>query len=138
MGRSLHILILIFMIICFRLTKADFFMRDGSCLYMMFARCYPSHKCERFAAMGEKIKTSGESGGRYMSQIRVSNLTFAYEGSPYDVLKNVSFNIDTDWKLGLIGRNGKGKTTLCIFCWENILIREALYQVFILIIFHLR
>ena len=30
----------------------------------------------------------------------------------YDtVLKNVSFGIDTDWKLGLIGRNGKGKTT---------------------------
>ena len=23
----------------------------------------------------------------------------------------MSFNIDTDWKLGLIGRNGKGKTT---------------------------
>ena len=73
--------------------------------------------------MGEKIKTSGESGGRYMSQIRVSNLTFAYEGSPYDVLKNVSFNIDTDWKLGLIGRNGKGKTTLC-----NLLLGKYSYQ----------
>ena len=45
-------------------------------------------------------------------QIKVSNLTFAYEGSADDVLENVSFNIDTDWKLGLIGRNGKGKTTL--------------------------
>ena len=58
-----------------------------------------------------------------MSQIRVSNLTFAYEGSPYDVLKNVSFNIDTDWKLGLIGRNGKGKTTLC-----NLLLGKYSYQ----------
>ena len=45
-------------------------------------------------------------------QIKVNNLTFAYEGSVDDVLGNVSFNIDTDWKLGLIGRNGKGKTTL--------------------------
>ena len=45
-------------------------------------------------------------------QIKVNNLTFAYEGSFDDVLENVSFNIDTDWKLGLIGRNGKGKTTL--------------------------
>lgn len=25
--------------------------------------------------------------------------------------ENVSFSIDTDWKLGFIGRNGKGKTT---------------------------
>ena len=47
-----------------------------------------------------------------MSQIQVSDLTFAYEGNADDVLKNVSFSIDTDWKLGLIGRNGKGKTTL--------------------------
>jgi lincosamide and streptogramin A transport system ATP-binding/permease protein len=45
-------------------------------------------------------------------QIKVSNLTFAYEGSVDEVLENVSFQIDTDWKLGLIGRNGKGKTTL--------------------------
>ena len=47
-----------------------------------------------------------------MAQIQVSNLTFSYDGSPDIVLENVSFNIDTDWKLGLIGRNGKGKTTL--------------------------
>ena len=47
-----------------------------------------------------------------MAQIRVSNLTFSYEGSFDAVLEDVSFNIDTDWKLGLIGRNGKGKTTL--------------------------
>ena len=47
-----------------------------------------------------------------MAQIQVTDLTFSYEGSADDVLKNVSFNIDTDWRLGLIGRNGKGKTTL--------------------------
>ena len=47
-----------------------------------------------------------------MSQIQVTNLTFSYEGSADDVLKDASFSIDTDWKLGLIGRNGKGKTTL--------------------------
>ncbi|MBR3644614.1 MAG: ABC-F family ATP-binding cassette domain-containing protein [Parasporobacterium sp.] len=47
-----------------------------------------------------------------MAQVRVSDLTFSYEGSADTVLENVSFNIDTDWKLGLIGRNGKGKTTL--------------------------
>ncbi|MEE3466871.1 MAG: ABC-F type ribosomal protection protein [Eubacterium sp.] len=47
-----------------------------------------------------------------MAQIQVTNLTFSYDGSFDEVLKDVSFNIDTDWKLGLIGRNGKGKTTL--------------------------
>ncbi len=47
-----------------------------------------------------------------MAQIQVNDLTFSYEGSADDVLEHVSFNIDTDWKLGLIGRNGKGKTTL--------------------------
>ena len=47
-----------------------------------------------------------------MSQIQVSNLTFTYEGSYDAVFQDVSFQIDTDWKLGLIGRNGRGKTTL--------------------------
>ena len=45
-----------------------------------------------------------------MAQINVINLTFAYEGSPDNIFENVSFCVDTDWKLGLIGRNGKGKT----------------------------
>lgn len=46
-----------------------------------------------------------------MAFINVNNLTFRYEGSVNNVFEDVSFHIDTDWKLGLIGRNGKGKTT---------------------------
>ena len=46
-----------------------------------------------------------------MSLISIHNLTFGYEGSYKNIFENVTFNIDTDWKLGLIGRNGKGKTT---------------------------
>lgn len=46
-----------------------------------------------------------------MSLINVNNLTFSYEGSFEKVFENATFQIDTDWKLGLIGRNGKGKTT---------------------------
>lgn len=46
-----------------------------------------------------------------MSQISVNQLTFSYEGSFDNIFENVSFTIDTDWKLGFIGRNGKGKTT---------------------------
>lgn len=47
-----------------------------------------------------------------MSQINVSNLTFGYEGSFDNIFENVSFSLDTDWKLGFAGRNGKGKSTL--------------------------
>lgn len=46
-----------------------------------------------------------------MAQISVNQLTFSYEGSFDNVFENVSFSIDTNWKLGFIGRNGKGKTT---------------------------
>ena len=47
-----------------------------------------------------------------MAQLQVSDLTFSYEGSGDNVFEDISFSIDTSWKLGLIGRNGKGKTTL--------------------------
>ena len=46
-----------------------------------------------------------------MSMIRVKNLTFGYEGSYENVFENVNFQMDTDWKLGFTGRNGRGKTT---------------------------
>lgn len=46
-----------------------------------------------------------------MAQISVNNLTFCYEGSFDNIFEDVSFSIDTNWKLGFIGRNGKGKTT---------------------------
>lgn len=46
-----------------------------------------------------------------MAQIQVTGLTFSYEGSFDTIFENVSFRLDTDWKLGFIGRNGKGKTT---------------------------
>jgi len=46
-----------------------------------------------------------------MSLINVTNLTFAYEGSYDNIFENVSFQIDTHWKLAFTGRNGRGKTT---------------------------
>lgn len=58
-----------------------------------------------------------------MSQIQVKNLTFSYEGDYEKIFENVSFNIDTDWKLGLIGKNGKGKTTFL-----KLLLEEYKYQ----------
>ena len=47
-----------------------------------------------------------------MSMIEISNLTFAYDGSYDNIFDNVSLRLDTDWRLGLVGRNDPGKTTL--------------------------
>ena len=47
-----------------------------------------------------------------MSIINIKNLSFNYDGSHDNIFENVSLQIDTNWKLGLVGRNGKGKTTL--------------------------
>ena len=46
-----------------------------------------------------------------MSQIKVSDLSFAYPGSYDNIFEHVSLTLDTDWTLGFIGRNGRGKTT---------------------------
>lgn len=45
-----------------------------------------------------------------MSIINVKDLTFAYNTGG-NIFENVCFQIDTDWKLGFTGRNGRGKTT---------------------------
>ncbi|MBD5459056.1 MAG: ABC-F family ATP-binding cassette domain-containing protein [Lachnospiraceae bacterium] len=58
-----------------------------------------------------------------MAKISVSNLTFCYEGSFENIFEQVSFSVDTDWKLGFIGRNGKGKTTFL-----NLLLGKYEYQ----------
>ena len=47
-----------------------------------------------------------------MSTITVENLTFSYPGSAESVFDGLNLRLDTGWKLGLVGRNGRGKTTL--------------------------
>ena len=47
----------------------------------------------------------------FLSHIAVRGLTFKYEGNPENIFENVNLNLSTDWKLGFIGRNGRGKTT---------------------------
>lgn len=46
-----------------------------------------------------------------MSLINIEHLTFSHPSSLEPVFEDVSFKLDTNWKLGLIGRNGRGKTT---------------------------
>ena len=47
-----------------------------------------------------------------MSLISISHLSFTHAGSSEPVFTDLNLQLDTDWKLGLIGRNGRGKTTL--------------------------
>ena len=47
-----------------------------------------------------------------MSQILIQNLDFTYDGDHTPVFERLNLQWDTDWKLGLVGRNGRGKTTL--------------------------
>ena len=46
-----------------------------------------------------------------MSLISINKLTFGYDGSSDNIFEDISFGIDTDWRLGFCGRNGRGKTT---------------------------
>ncbi len=46
-----------------------------------------------------------------MAVIAISHLTFAHDGGD-ELFSDVTLQIETRWKLGLLGRNGRGKTTL--------------------------
>lgn len=46
-----------------------------------------------------------------MSTIEIKNLSFGYDGQDL-LFDEVDLAIDSRWKLGIIGRNGRGKTTL--------------------------
>ena len=58
-----------------------------------------------------------------MAQIMVKDLTFSYDTVYENIFEQVSFQIDTDWRLGFIGRNGRGKTTFL-----NLLMGKYEYQ----------
>lgn len=58
-----------------------------------------------------------------MALIDVSGLTFAYDDSYENIFEDTSFQIDSNWKLGFIGRNGRGKTTFL-----NLLLGKYEYQ----------
>ncbi|MGN0638227.1 MAG: ATP-binding cassette domain-containing protein, partial [Huintestinicola sp.] len=46
-----------------------------------------------------------------MSVISVNGLSFGYDGAEENIFENVDLQLDTSWRLGLTGRNGRGKTT---------------------------
>lgn len=56
-------------------------------------------------------------------KIEIKNLNFSFGGHEQPIFRNVNLNLDTRWRLGLIGRNGRGKTTLL-----NLLMRRYSYE----------
>ena len=91
----------------------------GSQAWLVFVMCWNWANVIRGRLAGgacvplcafEKILFQPERGF-FMSLINISNLTFAYDGSYDNIFTNVTFQLDTDWKLGFCGRNGRGKTT---------------------------
>lgn len=58
-----------------------------------------------------------------MSKIEIKNLTFGYDTQGTLLFDHVNLNLDSNWKLGLIGRNGRGKTTFL-----NLLQNKLSYQ----------
>ncbi len=73
-----------------------------------------------------------------MSRIQISDLTFSYDTSFDYIFEHVSFQIDTDWKLGFTGRNGRGKTTFLKLLMGEYEYRALLRRVYHLIIFRIR
>lgn len=65
----------------------------------------------RKRAVGGYSCSDIRTGGMSMALIQVADMSFTYEGGFEPVFEHVSFQIDTDWKLGFTGRNGRGKTT---------------------------
>ncbi|MFK5705262.1 ribosomal protection-like ABC-F family protein [Ligilactobacillus sp. LYQ139] len=46
-----------------------------------------------------------------MGSIGIKRLSFKYDDQDEPLFDNVNLNLDSSWRLGLIGRNGRGKTT---------------------------
>ena len=47
-----------------------------------------------------------------MSTIKITHLTFGFDKQVDLLFDDANLTIDSSWKLGLVGRNGRGKTTL--------------------------
>lgn len=61
-----------------------------------------------------------KDGESFMSKIELKNVSFGYDKQATLLFDNVNMIMDTTWKLGLIGRNGRGKTTLLKMLLEKV------------------
>lgn len=66
-----------------------------------------------------------------MSNIKISRLSFRYDDASNNIFNNLNLNLDSSWKLGLVGRNGRGKTTFLHLLRKNYT-AAAVYKVSLL------
>ncbi len=64
------------------------------------------------AGIDVKDREDVEDVAHIAGHIEYRHLTFAYPGSEIEVLKDISFSINSGENVGIIGRTGAGKTTL--------------------------
>ena len=55
-----------------------------------------------------------------MAQIEIKDMTFYYDDFYHPVFEHLTVNLDTDWKMALVGRNGRGKSTLLKLLSESL------------------
>ncbi len=48
-----------------------------------------------------------------MSVIQINKLSFSHEGGLMPVFSDLTLRLDSAWRLGLVGRNGRGKPPCC-------------------------
>ncbi|MFC4771966.1 ribosomal protection-like ABC-F family protein [Enterococcus hermanniensis] len=58
-----------------------------------------------------------------MTTIQIKNLTFGFDKQVDYLFDHANLTLDSSWKLGLVGRNGRGKTTFL-----NLLLNKYPYQ----------
>lgn len=80
-----------------------------SLLMRVILLCYAELQELTFLQLLFYVFTHGIKEKYNMSMIRVENLSFSYPSSYDTIFENLDFQIDTDWKLGFIGRNGREK-----------------------------
>ena len=71
-----------------------------------------------------------------MSKIELKQLSFAYDNQEVLLFDQANITMDTNWKLGLIGRNGRGKTTLLRLYKSSWINKERFFIKSISSIFH--
>ncbi len=47
-----------------------------------------------------------------MTAIQITHLSYTYPSQAEAIFTDLSLDLDSSWKLALVGRNGRGKTTL--------------------------
>ncbi len=46
-----------------------------------------------------------------MTAIQITHLSYTYHSQAEAIFTDLSLDLDSSWKLALVGRNGRGKTT---------------------------